>query len=87
MYYVYVLYSTEHGRTHVEYARDPATRIAFYNESSTPERRWSLLHVERFETKKYAMLRERELKSNKGQEWIKALVNQKYHLFERTEDG
>jgi len=37
-----------------------------------------LLHTEGFETKKQAALRERELKTGKGREFIRRLVNEKY---------
>jgi putative endonuclease len=34
-------------------------------------RPWTLIYTESFETKQQALLREKQLKSGKGREWIK----------------
>lgn len=84
MYYVYVLYNVEHQKTYVGYTSDLASRLASHNSLATKGytlryRPWVLLHVEKFLTKKSAITRENELKSGKGREFIKGLINQKYH--------
>lgn len=82
MYYVYILYNTEHRKADVGYTSDLASRIVSYNSKAQSceqgYRRWILLHVEKYLTKKSAVLREKELKSGKGRELIRCFINQKY---------
>jgi putative endonuclease len=83
MYYVYVLYRVEHHKTCVGFTSDLASQLASHNSLATRGytvgyRPWVLLYAERFETRKSAIVRERELKSSKGRELIKSLISQKY---------
>ena len=39
-------------------------------------RPWEIIYTEKFETKFLAMKREKELKSARGREFIKSLINQ-----------
>jgi len=83
LYYVYVLFSIERRKTSVGRTSDLGSRMLSHNFLSTKGYTlrfipWVLLHTEGFETKKQAALRERELKTGKGREFIRRLVNEKY---------
>ena len=58
---------------------DLITRFHFHNSKSTKGftlryRPWTVIHVEFFDSKKEALLREKELKSGTGREWIRKNV-------------
>lgn len=83
MYHVYVLYCIEHRKTFVGYSNDLAAVLAIIHarspkEAVSPHRSNILLHVERYETKKSASNREKELKSVQGREFIRRLVDRKF---------
>ena len=85
MYHVYVLYCIEHRKTVVGYSNDLASVLSIVHshlprEPALPYRNHVLLHVERYETKKSACNRERELKSVQGKDFIRRLVNRKFGL-------
>ena len=73
---VYILYSKSSGKTYTGMTSDLITRYQFHNFKSTKGytlkyRPWTVIHVEFFKTKKEALIRERELKSGKGRDWVK----------------
>jgi putative endonuclease len=75
MYIVYVLYSVKHNKIYVGFTSNLEQRILSHNELGKKGwtikfRPWQLIHTEKFETKRQALLREKELKSGKGREWI-----------------
>jgi putative endonuclease len=83
MYYVYVLFSPSHNKTYVGFTSDLSSRLISHNELARKGytikyRPWILLHTEEFQIKKNALLRERELKSGKGREFIKSLIILKF---------
>lgn len=83
MYYVYVLFNAEHKMAFVGYSRDLASRLQSLNSLRSKDhsggyRPWALLHVEKFVTKKSAMLREKELESGQGREFINRLIQRRY---------
>ncbi len=77
MFHVYVLYSDSHDILYIGYTSDVANRLLSHNQLATKGftvryRPWRLVHTEMFGTKAQAMKREKELKSGKGREWIRA---------------
>lgn len=83
MYHVYVLYSIEHRKAIVGYSNDLASLLSINHSSSTkehvlPYRSCVLLHVERYESKKSASNRERELKSTQGRDFVRRLIHRKF---------
>ena len=78
-YHVYVLVNPE-GKTYVGQTRQLRRRLAEHNSPGfhgtlhTKRRTgpWRLLHSEEFSTRSEAMRREKELKTGKGREWIRA---------------
>ncbi|MFC0263281.1 GIY-YIG nuclease family protein [Fontibacter flavus] len=83
MYCVYVLYSFSANRLYTGMTTDLITRFNFHNSKSTKGftlrfRPWYCIHTEFFDSKKDALLREKELKSGKGREWIKHQILPKF---------
>ncbi|NVJ87625.1 MAG: GIY-YIG nuclease family protein [Algoriphagus sp.] len=76
---VYVLFSPSSGKTYTGMTSDLITRFYFHNYKSTKGfttrcRPWIVAHVESFHSKKEALIREKELKSGKGRDWIKKFI-------------
>jgi len=76
---VYVLFSEKYNKTYVGFTSDLISRFKSHNELSTKGytikyRPWEVLHLEIFNTKKEAMLREKFLKTGVGREFIKGLL-------------
>jgi putative endonuclease len=83
MYTVYVLYSPSFRKTYVGYTASLKDRLESHNKLATKGytvkfRPWVVLLTEAYETKTQAMKRERELKSGKGRQYIKAVPNEKF---------
>jgi putative endonuclease len=76
MFCVYVLYSFSADKLYTGMTSDLITRFKFHNSKSTKGftlkfRPWYCIHTEFFDLKREALLREKELKSGKGREWIR----------------
>jgi putative endonuclease len=79
---VYVLHSQTFDQIYIGYSSNLEGRLMSHNELATTGwtvryRPWILIHTEKFETKKEAMTREKQLKSAKGREWIRLNLLQK----------
>jgi putative endonuclease len=77
MYTVYVLLS-ESGKLYIGQTNDIKRRLIEHNSGvSTYTKRakqWTLVHQELFDTRSEAMQRELELKTGKGRDFIKHLI-------------
>ena len=85
MYTVYALYSPGSNKIYIGYSSDIVNRVDshnFFQESGYTKRYrpWDVVHTEEFATKKEAMIREKQLKSAKGREFIWNIVKNKYNL-------
>jgi putative endonuclease len=79
MFVVYVLYSESYGKIYVGFTSNLQERLKSHNELATKGwtikfRPWKIIHQEIFENKTEAMRRERQLKSAKGREWIRNMI-------------
>jgi len=77
-FHVYVLYSPDHNKIYVGYSGSLESRLASHNDLATKGwtvkfRPWELIHTEEFETKGEAMVREKQLKSGQGREFIRRI--------------
>ena len=86
MYTVYILYSPKHGKTYTGFTSDLLERFRSHNELgkggwTVRYRPWLVLYIEIFLTKSEAMVREKELKSGKGRDWVKGKLNNWIHVF------
>ena len=75
MYTVYVLFSERFNKIYIGYTSDLENRIISHNELGKKGwtlkfRPWVLVYSEEFSTKAEALLKEKQLKSGKGREWI-----------------
>ena len=81
MFSVYVLYSEAFGKIYIGYTSDIEQRLRSHNELATRGwtikfRPWKLVHTEILESKRDALRREKELKSARGREWIRQLIEE-----------
>ena len=72
----YVLYSPTFDQIYIGYSSNVEERLKSHNELARKGwtvrfRPWVLVHIESFDTKKEAMIREKQLKSARGREWIR----------------
>ena len=76
MFTVYILYSFVHNKTYTGFTSNLIQRFYSHNflgnkDWTNKYRPWVVIFTETHETKNDALLREKELKSGKGREWIK----------------
>ena len=82
MFTVYVLFSRGSNKIYIGFTSDLQARVQSHNILATSGctiryRPWELLHTENFDNKGDALLREKQLKSARGREWIrKELLHQ-----------
>ncbi len=81
MFTTYVLHSEPHDKIYIGYTSDLAARMLSHNELATKGwtikfRPWRLIYQEQFATKAEAMRREKELKSYRGRQFIRQLLQQ-----------
>ena len=75
MHKVYILYSPGFKKIYIGYTGNLNARLLSHNELGKKGwtlkfRPWILVYTEDFDTKAQALLKEKELKSGKGREWI-----------------
>ena len=79
-YCVDILRSGLDGSFYIGFSSNLATRIHEHNEGrtgySSKKRPWTLVHVEWFDSKTDAIVRERLIKSKKSREWIERLIGE-----------
>ncbi|MBK7214240.1 MAG: GIY-YIG nuclease family protein [Bacteroidales bacterium] len=76
---VYVLYSFRSGKIYIGFTSDLISRFHSHNQFSKKGwtiryRPWHVIHCEFYEEKGEAMLREKDLKSGHGRQWIHSLI-------------
>ena len=76
MFIVYVLYSVDFDKIYIGYTNNLQQRFLSHNELGKKGwtkkfRPWQIIYTENVETKQKALLREQELKSGRGREWIR----------------
>ena len=79
MYYVYILESLTNGKHYVGYTGDILERLAKHNHgkvrSTKAYKPYKLLYKEEFKDKTVARKRELFLKSGRGRDFIKSILN------------
>ncbi|MEY2792991.1 MAG: hypothetical protein RJA76_983 [Bacteroidota bacterium] len=79
MFVTYVLFSEKFNKIYIGFTNNLITRFHSHNQLATKGftikyRPWKVLLVEFFDTKKEACIREKQLKSRKGREFIKNYI-------------
>ena len=77
MYFVYIIYSPKLNKYYIGFTADINDRLAKHNSKSKGfsnlGKPWQLVYSEKFDTKKEAMSREKQLKNWKNRERLQAL--------------
>jgi putative endonuclease len=80
MYFVYVIRNQSSGRNYTGYSADLTQRLGQHNHGITKSTKnrgpWRLLHQEEFATRSEAMKREKFLKTGKGREELRRILEQ-----------
>ena len=76
MFTVYVLYSEKYNKIYIGYTSNLEQRFLSHNELSktgytVKYRPWKIIYTEKFENKKEAIQREKQLKSSRGRNFIR----------------
>ncbi|MEM0897223.1 MAG: GIY-YIG nuclease family protein [Verrucomicrobiota bacterium] len=82
MYWVYVIWNARHSKYYVGQTEDLGKRLRQRNDAENTLSRytkrfdggWMVIHKEEFAARAEAIRRERELKTGKGRDWLKANV-------------
>ena len=79
MFQVYALHSPSYDKIYIGYSSNLSERLLSHNFLATKGytvkyRPWELVYSETAESKKQAMVREKELKSAKGREYIWGII-------------
>lgn len=78
-FYTYVLYSSEHNKIYIGQSSDLQKRLFEHNTGMSKYTKrylpWEIIFKEEFDSRSEAMKREKELKSQKGREFIWNLIN------------
>ena len=82
MFYIYVLYSAEHNKIYIGYSQDIHRRLKSHNDPrnkgwTSRYKPWDIIHSESFQTKRDALMREKQLKTSKGRLSIRNLIAEK----------
>jgi len=77
---VYILWSATYKKWYVGMTSSLINRFASHNKLGTKGwtiryRPWKVVHVEFYKTKKEALLREKQLKSGRGREWMDSNID------------
>ena len=80
MFTVYVLHSPTYNKIYIGYTSDLTNRLISHNKLATKGytlryRPWDLFYFEEYETKKEALIREKQLKAGKGREYLWNLIH------------
>ncbi|MCX6300874.1 MAG: GIY-YIG nuclease family protein [Bacteroidia bacterium] len=79
MYFVYVLYSSDYDKIYIGYSANPEARLKAHNDNrnkgwTAKYKPWIIKYSETLYTKREALLREKQLKSFRGREFIRSLL-------------
>ncbi|MBC8054129.1 MAG: GIY-YIG nuclease family protein [Sphingobacteriaceae bacterium] len=79
MFTVYVLYSTVYKKIYINHTADLENRLRSHNALATKEhpiqyRTWELFYFEEYVTKEEALVREEELKTKEGREYLWEMI-------------
>ena len=82
MYTVYILFSSAHDEIHIGNTSDLNKDLLYHNSLATEGpalqyRPWELFYFEEYDSKQDAILREQELQSEEGREYIWDLIRNK----------
>ena len=80
VYKVYVIYNEKVQKFYIGQTKDLCERLRMHNEkilksyTSRFEGTWKVIHVENFPSRRDALIREKQLKSYQGRQFIKTII-------------
>ena len=81
MFFTYVLYSQQYNKIYIGQTCDLEKRLSEHNLGLSSYTRkfipWNIIYTEQFESRQEALIREKQLKSQKGREFIWNLIKEK----------
>ncbi len=85
-YVVYCLWSLKFDKIYIGYSGNLIERIKSHNSLSTSGytlryRPWIVIHVEFFNNKREAIIREKYLKSSRGRAFVRQLIEVHHEIF------
>ena len=85
-YVVYCLWSLKFDKIYIGYSGNLIERIKSHNSLSTSGytlryRPWIVIHVEFFNNKREAMIREKYLKTSRGRAFVRQLIEAYHEMF------
>lgn len=84
MYTVYALYSPGYEKIYIGYSSDFENRMISHNEKATKGwtvkfRPWKVVFTEKYQTKREALAREKQLKTSRGRAYVWDMVNKLFN--------
>ncbi|MDD2647133.1 MAG: GIY-YIG nuclease family protein [Patescibacteria group bacterium] len=80
-YFVYAIYNKDHKKIYIGQTDDIKNRLLLHNDhlfkksyTSRFDGDWSLIYKEKIENRQEALIREKELKSYRGRQFIKQYI-------------
>ena len=75
MFYVYALYSVNYDKIYIGFSPDPEKRLLSHNDERSTGwtsnfRPWKLIFTEKCESKTIALIREEQLKTSRGRNFV-----------------
>ena len=86
MFFVYALYSKDFDKIYIGYSPDPNKRLLSHNDErssgwTSKFRPWILIYTEKCESKTTALVREKQLKTSRGRNFVWSYItNNKTHF-------
>jgi putative endonuclease len=80
MYFVYGIHNTKHDKIYIGQTKDLPSRLGLHNNhtfkgyTSRFDGKWDLIYSEECNTREDALIREKQLKSYRGRQFIKSNI-------------
>jgi len=81
MFYIYAIYNLKHDKIHIGQTDDISVRLKLHNDKTFKrcytarfDGQWQLIYKEEIATRHEALKREKQLKSFRGQEFVKQYI-------------
>ncbi|MCX7881014.1 MAG: GIY-YIG nuclease family protein [Patescibacteria group bacterium] len=81
MFFVYVLYNKRHKKIYIGQTKNLEERLNFHKErifknsfTSRFDGEWNIIYKEIYKTRKEALIREKQLKSYRGRQFLKKFI-------------
>jgi putative endonuclease len=75
MFYVYALHSLDYNKIYIGFSPDPEKRLLSHNDErstgwTSKFRPWKLIYTEKCESKTAVLIREKQLKTSRGRNFV-----------------